>query len=100
MNGRGQYIDLGGERVVRADRLIGVFDIDNTTVSRHTRDFLNGREKAGQVENLASDIPVSFIMCADPVRTYTSRKTPDCEVYLSQYAPRSMGGRQIVKKNV
>ena len=39
------YIHLGEDTVVKLDEVIGIFDMDNTTVSKPTRDFLNFSEK-------------------------------------------------------
>ena len=43
------YLHLGQETVVRERDIIGIFDLDNTTVSRHTRKTLNEAEKAAKV---------------------------------------------------
>ena len=34
------YLHLGGQVVVPYDSVIGIFDIDNTTLSKHTRNYL------------------------------------------------------------
>ena len=34
------YLHLGQNTVVDTEQLLGVFDLDNSTVSKHTRDFL------------------------------------------------------------
>ena len=39
------YVHLGMETVVKEDDIIGIFDLDSTTVSKHTRKFLNVAEK-------------------------------------------------------
>ena len=39
------YIHLGESTVVRDDEVIGFFDLETTTVSKHTRDFLKYAEK-------------------------------------------------------
>ena len=39
------YIHLGGEYVVKEDEVIGIFDLENTTISKHTRSFLEKSEK-------------------------------------------------------
>ena len=51
------YLHLGQETVVREQDIIGIFDLDNTTVSRHTRKTLNEAEKAGRVINVTDDLP-------------------------------------------
>lgn len=42
------YLHLGQNTVVNDKTIVGVFDLDNSTVSRHTRDFWPGPNgKAG-----------------------------------------------------
>ena len=59
------YIHLGQETVVRKKDIIGIFDLDNTTVSAKTREFLAKAEKAGNVINVSTELPKSFVICAD-----------------------------------
>ena len=42
------YLHLGGSTVVLQSDIIGIFDMDNTTVSPHTRKFLNRVQKEGE----------------------------------------------------
>ena len=53
------------DKVITFDEIIGIFDLDTTTVSKRTRDYLAKAEKAGIVENVCYDIPKSFIVCRD-----------------------------------
>ncbi len=69
------YLHLGQNVVVPDTSVIGVFDIDNTTQSHITRAYLNRAEKAGEIQNIAEDIPRSFVVCVEE-----GRRT----VYLSQ----------------
>ena len=57
------YLHLGMDKVITFDDIIGIFDLDTTTVSKRTRDYLAKAEKAGIVENVCYDIPKSFIVC-------------------------------------
>lgn len=57
------YIHLGQETVVKEDEIIGIFDLDSTTVSKHTRKFLSLAEKNGEVVNVSSELPKSFTVC-------------------------------------
>ena len=41
------YLHLGLETVVKENDVIGIFDLDSTTVSKHTRNFINKAEKEG-----------------------------------------------------
>ena len=57
------YLHLGMDKVITFDEIIGIFDLDTTTVSKSTRNFLAMAEKAGIVENICYDLPKSFIVC-------------------------------------
>ena len=59
------YLYLGGDTVVDTTAIVGLFDIDNTSWSTHTRNFLSAAEKAGRLKNAAEDIPKSFVLCTD-----------------------------------
>lgn len=57
------YLHLGQSVVVPFGDVIGVFDMDNTTGSHLTRDFLNRAEKEGRVVDVSGDLPKSFALC-------------------------------------
>ena len=72
------YLHLGGGAVARNDEIVGVFDLDNTTISKHTRALLARAQQEGRVVNVSAELPKSFILCVEGgVQT----------VYLSQLAP-------------
>ena len=39
------YLHLGMDKVITFDDIIGIFDLDTTTVSKRTRDYLAKAEK-------------------------------------------------------
>lgn len=57
------YLHLGQSTVITHDEIIGIFDLDNTTVSKNTRNYLNTAEKNGQVFPVSNELPKSFIVC-------------------------------------
>ena len=57
------YLHLGMDKVITFDEIIGIFDLDTTTVSKNTRNYLAKAESAGIVENVCYDLPKSFIVC-------------------------------------
>jgi len=59
------YLHLGQATVVTYSDIIGIFDLDTTTVSKTTRDYLSRAEKNGEVENVSYDLPKTFIVCRD-----------------------------------
>lgn len=57
------YLHLGQDMVVRHSDIIGIFDIDNTTISKITKSFLAGCELRGEVVNVCDDLPKSYVIC-------------------------------------
>ena len=58
------YLSIGNDMAVRESSIIGIFDMDNTSTSKRTRDFLNKAEKEGQVVP-CDDLPKSFVLTAE-----------------------------------
>lgn len=71
------YIHLGQSTVIRTEDVIGIFDIETSSVSKRTRDYLSKAEKNGEVINVAEDLPKSFIVCKN-------KNKKEKKVYLSQ----------------
>ena len=69
------YLNIGGGFAVRYEDIVAVFDMDNSTYSRITRDALSLAEKRGEVINAAEDLPRSFVLCEEggTRRTYLSQ---------------------------
>ena len=55
------YLSIGNDMAVRESSVIGIFDLDNTTTSKRTREFLNHAEKEGMVVP-CDDLPKAFIL--------------------------------------
>ena len=70
------YLHIGQETVVPTDTVIGIFDIENTTTSKFTRQFLADAEKGKRVVNVSDELPKSFVVCMEPDGSET--------VYISQ----------------
>ncbi len=62
------YLFLGGDVTVRKDDVIGIFDIEECSVSRITADFLNASQKQGRVVSISDDMPKAFVVCSE--KTY------------------------------
>ena len=63
------YLHLGNNVSVNGENIIGVFDFDNTTVSKRGRWFLPEAEKKGQVINASEDLPKSFVVVSENGKT-------------------------------
>ncbi len=80
------YISLGVSAVVRKADIVGIFDLDNTTVSRRTRVLLSAMQKADRVHDACEPgtIPKSMILTE-----YAGEKG----LWLSQYSPQTLARR-------
>ena len=58
------YLNIGNDMAVREKSIIGIFDMDNTSTSKRTREFLSNSEKEGQVVP-CDDLPKSFVLTAE-----------------------------------
>ena len=58
------YLPIGNDMAVRDTSIIGIFDLDNTSISKRTQEFLNQAEKNGEVVP-CDDLPKSFVLTAE-----------------------------------
>ena len=58
------YLSIGNDMAVRDSSIIGIFDLDNTSTSRRTRDFLAKSEEKGDVVP-CDELPKSFILTSE-----------------------------------
>ncbi len=56
------YIHLGESTVLQDRDIIGIFDMDTSTVNKATRDYLAKAEKDKRVEYVNYDLPKSFVI--------------------------------------
>lgn len=75
------YLHLGGEHVVHTETIIGIFDMDSTTVQKASRQFLTRAEKEKHTINVSYELPKSFILCAEQKKEI---------VYIAQLAPSTL----------
>ena len=80
------YLHLGQNTVVRTKEILGIFDLDTTTVSAKTRAFLKTAQNAGKVISVSQELPKSFILCENG------------NVYISQLSPATLLSRMEKQK--
>ncbi len=83
------YIHLGSDSVVRADDIIGIFDIENTSVGKITKDYLSAAGKRKSAAYVSYDMPKSFI-----ITTRDGRE----RVYISPISPATLIKRSNKQK--
>ena len=60
------YLHLGQGVMIPHDEIIGVFDLDNASDSKWTREFLRNAEEQSVVISVCDDIPRSFVVADHP----------------------------------
>lgn len=83
------YIHLGENTVINTGDIIAIIDLDNTTVSKATREFLTKMEKEGKVVNVTEELPRSAVIC---------KKENKETLYISQISPQTLQKRFISEK--
>ena len=58
------YLNIGGDLAVRDTAIIGIFDLDKTSISARTKEFLAAAEKEGQVVP-CDELPKAFVLTAE-----------------------------------
>ena len=59
------YLHLGQNTVIKINDVIGIFDMETSTISKATRNYLGDAQKMGRVVNVSMEMPKSFVVCCD-----------------------------------
>ena len=84
------FLHLGNDVLINTKNLIGIFDIEKTSISNHTKDFLANAEKMKRIVNVSFEMPKSFVVCLDEELNET--------VYISQISAATLKKRFINNK--
>ncbi|MCI5597823.1 MAG: DUF370 domain-containing protein [Ruminococcus sp.] len=79
------YLHLGENTVVRTDNIIGIFDMDTSTISKWTKDYLSNATKNKRVINVSMELPKSFVVC---------NENNEIKVYVSQISSQTLMKRK------
>jgi ribosomal protein S8 len=85
------FLHIGADVVVPVKNIIAIFDIDNTTISKDTREFLKVAEEEGFIESISTDLPKSFII------TEVDKKS---KIYLSPISSTTLQKRSSYIKGI
>ena len=84
------YLHIGQNLMLEDKRIIGIFDLDITSQSKITRNFLNQAEEEGVVLTAIEDIPKSFVVCDNPYHRQI--------VYISQLNSSTLARRSALQR--
>ncbi len=75
------YLSIGGNELIKKKDIIGIFDLDTSTIGQNTKDFLKKAEKSGMSSFIGDGIPKAFIVMNDGM------------VYITTISAASLKGR-------
>ena len=82
------YLHLGQDVLIKKDDIIGIFDMETSTIAKATRNYLADSQKTGKVVTVSMEMPKSFVLCCN-------RKTHKITVYVSQISTSTLLKRTV-----
>lgn len=80
------YLHIGNGINIRTSSIVGIFDMDRTTISQITRKYLSDAQKKEVVSAASDELPKSFVLYWD--------SADSCyKIYFSQLSTASLMGR-------
>ncbi len=61
------YIHIGGDVTLPSDKIIGIFDIEKTSVNKEVNDYLKKLQKQGRIYYASYEMPKSFVVTDNTV---------------------------------
>ena len=71
------YLHLGENTIVRKKDIVGIFDLDTTTVMKSSRNYINRAEKEKRAVTVSYELPKSFVVTSE-------KGTKKQKIYISQ----------------
>lgn len=81
------FLHVGNNKNIRLCNVVGIFDMDNATLSTITRKYLSTQQKLGLVESAIEEIPKSFVLY---------REGENYRICFSQLSSAALKGRMNV----
>lgn len=84
------YLHLGAGVILDERNIVGVFDLDKTTVSKKGRQYLSNKEKRGKIVSVTDKIPKSYVLCMEGKEE---------KIYISQMSTGTLLKRNLLVNN-
>ncbi len=78
------YLHLGKGTVVNTADIIAIMDLESSSLSANTREFLKVIEEEGFVRNVSEEIPKTFVVCEEDGQS---------AVYVTNISSKALAGR-------
>ncbi|SDA31586.1 protein of unknown function [Ruminococcus sp. YE71] len=80
------YLHIGSDHIVMTKDIVGIFNIERTSVSEDTKNYLRSAAARGHEVSCTDDIPRSFIVTFDKINL-------DEKVHISRISPSTIEKR-------
>ncbi len=78
------YLHLGSDTVVNTKNIIAILDLESTSISANSREFLKIVEEEGFVRNVSEEIPKTVVICEIDGQSV---------VYITNISSKALAGR-------
>lgn len=85
------YLHLGNNTVVNTKNIIAIFDLESTSISKYSKEFLKVTEEEEFVRNVSFEIPKSFILCDEEGQSV---------IYITNISTKTLCGRIERNKSI
>jgi len=80
------HIHIGGEYMIKKESIVGIFDLENTTLSKATKEYLKDREKRHIIITVNEEMPKTFIILEEKGKE---------KVYITSFSSKTIKKRLI-----
>lgn len=56
------YLHIGGEYLLKKKNILGIFDLETTTISKITKEYLKDKQTNHEIITVNDELPKSFII--------------------------------------
>ena len=84
------HLHLGSDTVVNTKNIISIMDLESTSISKYTREFLKVVEEEGFVRNVSEEIPKSIVICEESGQSV---------IYITNISTKALSGRIRKREN-
>jgi len=78
------YLHLGSDTVVNTANIISIMDMESSSYSKHSKEFLKIAEEEGFIRTVSDEIPKTFIICEENGQSV---------IYLTNISTKALAGR-------
>ena len=78
------FLHIGEGKIVKKGEIVGIFDLETTSISKKTREFFRINDKKGNITYISDEIPKTYIIC---------NSDKDKKVYMTQISSNTLHKR-------